>query len=386
MKKVFISSVIQGFTDERQAAESAVKSLGLIPIMAEQFGAQPLSPRQACLQGVKKSDLFLAILGSRYGDETDSGKSPCEEEFDAARQAGMPIFILVKDCERGDKQEAFKDRITSYEEGYFVRFFDASDKLFRQIAESLSQYSSATDVSISSSEAATHVQRKIEYLESMASCESSLVAVIVPSDQREPYMSPMELSNSKEKEVLQQSALFGETAIFSPRQGIEVVDGREHLELCQLGSNDKPCEMLSFHPDGTLAWMTHLTGKQEQDYNLFDWHVIDERNVQSKLMSFYCYASWFYQRLIANKRPIFSLYTTIALFNKEGKKFGRKSASPPKSMSMGMGFEGQLNPIVIPRQPLKIAFAKLLESQELSEELIHLIVRVYKAEGLYYEP
>ena len=386
MKKVFISSIIHGFTDERQAAESAVKSLGLFPIMAEQFGAQPLSPRHACLQGVRKCDLFLAILGNRYGDETDSGKSPCEEEFDEARQGGLPIFIFIKDCERDKKQEAFKERITGYEKGYFVRFFDSTDKLFRQITESLSQYSSTTDVSITTSQASSHIQKHIKFLKSTASCDSFLAAVVVPSDQREPYISTMELSKNEEKETFQQAALFGETAIFSPRRGINLVDEREHLELRQIGSNDKPSTMLTFHPDGTLAWMSCLSTEQEQGYNLFDYHVIDERKLQSKLMAFYCYASWFYQRLSVNKRPIFSLYTTVALFNKQGKKLGKKPATPPNSMSIGMGFENQLNPLLIPQQPLKISFAKLIESQTLCQELMHLIVRAYKSEGLYYEP
>lgn len=386
MEKVFISSVIHGFTDERQAAESAVKSLGLLPIMAEQFGAQPLSPRHACLQGVRKSDLFLSILGDRYGDETDSGKSPCEEEFDEARQGGLPIFIFIKNCERDEKQEAFKERITSYEKGYFVRLFDSTDKLFRQITESLSQYSSTTDVFITTSQASSHIQKHIKFLKSTASCDSSLAAVVVPSDQREPYISTMELSKNEEKETFQQAALFGETAIFSPRRGINLVDEREHLELRQIGSNDKPCTMLTFHPDGTLAWMSCLSTEQEQGYNLFDYHVIDERKLQSKLMAFYCYASWFYQRLSVNKRPIFSLYTTAALFNKQGKELGKKPANPPNSMSIGMGFENQLNPLLIPQQPLKISFAKLIESQTLCQELMHLIVRAYKSEGLYYEP
>jgi len=386
MKKVFISSIIQGFKNERQAAESAIKSLRLLPIMAEQFGAQPLSPRHAYLQGVKKSDIFLAILGNRYGDETDSGKSPCEEEFDEARQAGLPIFIFIKDCERDDKQEAFKERITSYEEGYFVRFFDSTDKLFRQITESLSQHSSTTDISISTSQSSSHIQKHIKFLKSKASRACYIAAVVVPSDQREQYISTMELSKNEEKEKFQKAALFGETAIFSPQRGLLIVDEREHLELNQIGSDDKSCAMLTFHPDGTLAWMSCLDNEKVQDYNLFDIHVIDEKKLYSKLTAFYYYASWFYKRLSANKRPIFSLYTTVALFNEQGRKLGKRPSSPPKSMSIGMGFESQKNSLLIPQQPLKIAFAKLIETQKLAQELIHLIVRAYKAEGLYYQP
>ncbi len=386
MKRVFVSSVIQGFGDERGTAESAVKSLGLLPVMAEDFGAQPFSPRLACLQGVKNSDLFLAILGSRYGEQTNSGRSPCEEEFDEARQTGLPIFIFIMNCRREDKQEAFKDRITGYESGYFVHFFDSADRLFRQIVESLSQYGSTTDVSISLSQASSHIQKHVENLRVRISCDVCLAAVVVPSDQRAPYISTMELSEKGEKEVFQQKALFGETSIFSPRKGIDVVDGREHLELRQSGSHNEPCTILTFHPDGTLAWMSCVCMEEEQGYDLFDYNVIDEGKLHGELASFYSYASWFFRRLSANRRPVFSLYTEVALYNEKGKKLGKRPSIPPNSMSIGMGCQNEHNPLLIPAQPLKIAFSRLSESASLCRELMNLVIRTFKADGLYYGP
>jgi len=235
MKKVFISSVVQGFGDERRAAESAVRSLGLIPTMAEQFGAQPSSPRHTCLEEVRKSDLFLAVLGSRYGYETDSGLSPCEEELNEARQAGLPIFVFIEDCERDEKQEAFKERITDYGKGYHVSFFDSPDGLFRQIAESLSHYGSTTEVSMTSSQASSHMQQHITSLNSITSRDPFVAVIVLPCDQRQPYLSPMELSRSEEKEAFQRASLFGDTAVFSTKRGVDVIDGREHLELRQRG-------------------------------------------------------------------------------------------------------------------------------------------------------
>lgn len=229
------------------------------------------------------------------------------------------------------------------------------------------------------------MQKHIEYLRSIVSCDSSLAVIVMPSDQREPYLSTMELFKKEEKETFQQKALFGETAIFSPRKGIDIVDRREHLELCQLGSDDKPRTMLTFHTDGTLTGVSCLINSERgQDYNLFDYHVIDEGKLQGKLTGFYCYASWFYQHLSANKRPIFSLYTIVALFNEQGKKLGKRPTLPLKSMSMSFG--NQLNTLVIPQQPLNISFAKLMKFQNLCQELMHLIVRAYKAEDQYYKP
>jgi hypothetical protein len=76
----------------------------------------------------------------------------------------------------------------------------------------------------------------------------------------------------------------------------------------------------------------------------------------------------------------------VALFNKQGKRLGKKPASPIGSMTVGWPGENQNNPLIIPQQPLKIAYARLLDFQDLSQELMHLIIRTHKARGLYYEP
>ena len=385
MKKVFISSVIQGFGEERRAAESAVKSLGLLPIMAEQFGAQPSTPRHACVEEVRRSDLFLAILGNRYGTETDSGKSPSEEEFDQARDMGLPIFIFIKNCNRDAQQEAFKKRITGYETGYLV-CFDSTDGLFRQVTESLSKYGATADVAITASQASSHLQENVRLLSTLPSCDPFICATVIPSDQREAYFSPIELSKPEEKEAFQEAALFGKTAVFSTRRGINVVDQREHLELHQLGVRDEICAALGFYPNGALGYMSCLDSEETRSFNLFEQYVIDESKIGSVLMAFYSYASWFYERINASRRPVFSFYTTVALFNKQGKKLGKRPTLPPNSMTVGWMGENRESPLVIPRQALKIAYAKLRDSKSLSEELMALIVRAYKAGGSYYEP
>lgn len=388
MKKVFISSVIQNFNNERQAVESAIKSLRLIPIMSEQFDAQPLSPRQACLEGVRKSDLFVAIIGTRYGFETSSGKSVCEEEFNEALKIGLPIFVFIQECECEEKQKAFKDRITDYEQGYFVHFFDNCDKLFRQVIESLSQYGSTTAISITSAEASDHIQKLTKVNVASYTSDTILSVAIMPSDQREVYIPLMELASKEEKNAFQQAALFGSTVIFSPEKGITVVDAREHLELKQFEQHDRLCTKLDLHPDGTLVWTSTVNNARQKhdEYNLFDMHVIDEELLNSKMDSFYRYALWFYERLSNKTRPIFNLFTSVALNNEQGKKLGKRPTSSPKSISIGMGFGNSGNPIVFPDQPLNISFARLKKSQGISQELMHLIIRAYKSDGLYYTP
>lgn len=65
--KVFISSVMRDFADERAAVKNAVESLGSQALMAETAAASPDPSRQALLPLVEQSDAVVLILGARYG-------------------------------------------------------------------------------------------------------------------------------------------------------------------------------------------------------------------------------------------------------------------------------------------------------------------------------
>ncbi|MGH3304538.1 MAG: DUF4062 domain-containing protein, partial [Streptosporangiaceae bacterium] len=57
----------------------------------EDFVSQDRSSRDACLAGVDGCDVYILLLGPRYGEPLpDSGMAPTEEEFTAAsRQASQ---------------------------------------------------------------------------------------------------------------------------------------------------------------------------------------------------------------------------------------------------------------------------------------------------------
>jgi hypothetical protein len=65
--RVFISSVITGFEECRDAAARAITVLGHEVVRAEDFGAAPDSPQRSCLAGVRSADVVLLLVGSRYG-------------------------------------------------------------------------------------------------------------------------------------------------------------------------------------------------------------------------------------------------------------------------------------------------------------------------------
>jgi hypothetical protein len=73
----------------RAGAREAVTQLGHQPVMAEDFGARPMSPQIACLQGVRQSAAVVLILGAAYGAKQASGLSATHEEFVRRRTHGQ---------------------------------------------------------------------------------------------------------------------------------------------------------------------------------------------------------------------------------------------------------------------------------------------------------
>ncbi|MES9830281.1 MAG: DUF4062 domain-containing protein [Candidatus Thiodiazotropha sp.] len=130
---VFISSVIGGFEQHRQAAKEAVELMDHKPIMSEYLGARPYSSGVACINEVEQSDIYVLLLGSKYGSETDEGISVTHAEFRAAQAANRPILAFVQQCEMEPKQDAFKEEVEAYRGGVFRASFATTQELKDQV-------------------------------------------------------------------------------------------------------------------------------------------------------------------------------------------------------------------------------------------------------------
>lgn len=126
--KVFISSVRRGLEQERDALKGLLMALGHEPLRFEDFTAQPVPSRQACLEGVGAADAYLLLLGGHYGDPLpETGLSPTAEEHVAALTKGIPRLAFVKlGVEMAPAQIAFRQEVESYATGLFrASFTDA---------------------------------------------------------------------------------------------------------------------------------------------------------------------------------------------------------------------------------------------------------------------
>lgn len=139
MGTVFISSVISGFEEYRQAAKEAVELLDHRPVMSEYLAARPYSSNVACINEVEQSDTYILILGSKYGSETDEGISVTHAEFRAAQTANRPILAFVQQCEMEPKEVAFKEEVEAYQGGVFRASFATAQELKDQVIRALRQ-------------------------------------------------------------------------------------------------------------------------------------------------------------------------------------------------------------------------------------------------------
>lgn len=99
MKKklqVFISSTYTDMRAERQAAVEAILRAGHIPAGMELFAAGDESQLETICRWIDDSDVFMLILGGRYGSiEPKSGKSYIELEYEYATKNKKPLFAAV---------------------------------------------------------------------------------------------------------------------------------------------------------------------------------------------------------------------------------------------------------------------------------------------------
>lgn len=140
--KVFVSSVMEGFEQYREAAFAAIRSLDYEVIRAEDFPASTGSSRIACLQGVRQADLVVLILGERYGwSGTASGLSPTHEEFREAIQQGKVIPFVQRGVAREPEQDEFVSEVENYDTGmHRGREFTTPEELRTEVTRAISRH------------------------------------------------------------------------------------------------------------------------------------------------------------------------------------------------------------------------------------------------------
>jgi predicted HTH transcriptional regulator len=121
MKKIFISSVQKEFECERAAIKRMIENDPLLKPYFSAFifeldaPAVDKSTQQVYLNEVEKSDIYLLLVGDKYGYCEASGISPTEQEFNRAEELGLIKLVMVRgkdDSKREEKEVEFLRRVS----------------------------------------------------------------------------------------------------------------------------------------------------------------------------------------------------------------------------------------------------------------------------------
>ena len=96
---IFVSSTCYDLSQIRDDIKQCIEDLGHNPILSEMknFPIDPkLSSMENCINAVKKeADIFVLIIGNKYGSVLESGKSITNTEFLTAINKGIPIYTFA---------------------------------------------------------------------------------------------------------------------------------------------------------------------------------------------------------------------------------------------------------------------------------------------------
>jgi Domain of unknown function (DUF4062) len=132
-KRAFISSVMADMAEERQAAAGAARSVGVRAVLFEEFGGRDADPEEAYLAEVEGADIYIGILGRRYGKPLKARFSATHAEYLHAEKHALRIAVWTSAApDREGHEQSFLDEVRTF---HVVPEFRTIADLQRQVED-----------------------------------------------------------------------------------------------------------------------------------------------------------------------------------------------------------------------------------------------------------
>lgn len=373
MQTVFISSIQRDFGEVREAARQAVESLRMHPLMAETTGASPESPRRALLNQVREADIFLLLLGPRYGGPGETGRSPTEDEYEEAVRLSKPIIVLKQNAEMEPEQMAFLARTRgSWDEGKLSGSFDGPTDALAEIVKALRAYearAAATADAILAPEAQARAQELAEGGKRPSTSGSGSKArfVAVPL-LRSPLLDALALEDAGLLEELQMMAR--RSGLVSNAMGLAVQVSSDGIRF--EGKEENAWESLHFviGADGAILAEGAVGGRSEH----FAGSVVaaDRLRQLVERAQHFALAVW---GQIDRERDVREAALALAVPEASYKVYAEAEIGASLSMPMS------LPPVVVAPEPARLVPREDLGSEKTTRTLVAELKRRFADKG-----
>jgi hypothetical protein len=364
--KVFVSSLIGGYEQYRAAVVDAIAMLGHTPLRAEDLGANPASPQQACLSLVRDSDVVILLMGERYGAIQPSGLSATHEEYREARER-KPVLVFVE--EPGDReghQEAFLQEVQEWATGHFRSSYEDPASLTAAVVRGLHEHELA--VSHGTFDLGECVERARNLLPTGSPGFGSgpeLVIAVAPGPLQQ-VIRPAEIGDPTLAADLQREALFGSSPVLDRAEGTNESTRGSQLVLSQEHGS------ISIDQAGNIRVAKVL--RSNSRWSGTEMPAVIHEDVQQLVGAAVRYAGWVLDRI----DPVRRLTDVVVLVRLSGAgwmpwRTRQEHEASPTSGSMGSGGDAETTVELTPPQRHRQALTH--DADRIAEDLTALLER-----------
>ena len=364
-KRVFISSVIKGYEDYREAARAALTDLNQEPVIAENFAASTKSPRAACLEGVRSSEIYLGLFGSRYSRAT-------VDEYEEAKERGIQILVFIEHCQKEPMQDEFISLVEDYSGGHFRDSYSKPEELYRKIVKALSAALTAEVPNFTVGD-----QRVISFGGSLRKERehSWLWIVLAPAIEGTLIPSSSFVKAAFHEEILE-IALDRKVGLFDIRLASDAELRGDSLALRQRDPNTHGSAVVRrvvMDRIGCVEYGSALMSRLEWKSS-FASSYIDPDLVKTTVESFFRFADRFVRHVDSSARvPAFSLGCYLLGTDKH---FERPVPNV-NTMTMPWATGNFPDPLMVPRVPLHLGVQELNRGGFYAEETVALLKQAF---------
>lgn len=162
--RIFISSTYIDMIPYRDAVQNSITNCDAIAYGMERFVPAPVRPLDRCYEEIMGSQIFLLLVGHRYGEiDSETGKSYTELEYEKAKEIGLPILAFLLDTDKVGTLEKYRESDAQYQSllrfkselknskeitvGVFSSEKDLQEKATRAIKETIERLQSSVSSS-----------------------------------------------------------------------------------------------------------------------------------------------------------------------------------------------------------------------------------------------
>lgn len=364
--KVFVSSLIGGYGQYRDTVVDAAAMLGHTVLRAEDLGATPVSPQQACLGLVRDSDVVVLLIGERYGAVQPSGLSATHEEYREARER-KPVLVFVEEpASRDEKQAAFLVEVQEWATGHFRSVFSDPASLKAAVVQRLHEHELA--VSHGSFDQAECLGRARSLLpsDSRGFGAGPKLIVAIAAGPHQQVIRPVEVSDAALAADLQREALFGPNAVLDRTEGTtESVRGTQLMLRQDHGE-------ITLDQAGSLRISTVL--RSSGGRRGMEIPAIIQEDVLRFVGSAVRYAGWVFDRVDPIRR-LTDVVILVHLAGGEWMPWRTRSEHEASPTSGSMGMRGDATSTVELTPPGRHRQALTHDADRIAEDLTVLLAR-----------